>query len=412
GGGSKNTNKSSGGGGNLLAKLFGGGRDAEEDNAEAVIAAAPARKRTPKAAPPPPTPGVVLAALPARSLPVPTQSPRARTVAESVPVPVTVAAALAPTTQPVLPATTPEPTVDIASATAAPTYEIPVPSLRPAVLIARAEAPIDRRSAQELERALAASSQSAAQNIQVAAAPAPDGNDAIIAVLNADETAAVQAASTELAYALPIPQAAPARQEAATPASAVPTPEPLVAEDELAAPSVVAYAPPQRSLTDSDVPRLQPMARPTEAKSPTGKSGRVAVSATDNTLTGALTPQISTTPKEPRPTIADNLAVAAAPKPTIIPVDEIDQSRFGTWTTTNQSIAENGRVSETPDFIQNATRSVPNVVYTAGFSAAPPQSTDSFTGNAVTFLAFAKFENGVGDDGEGRGEPLQLSVPN
>lgn len=412
GGGSKSTSKSSsGGGGNLLAKLFGGGRDEEEDKAETVVAAAPAaRKRAPKAAPPPPTPGVVLAALPARALPVPTQSPRARSVAESVPVPVTVAAALAPATQPVLPAATPEPPVEIASAPAAPTYEIPVPSRRPAVLIARAESPIDRRSAQELERALAASAQPAEQNVQVATAPVPDGNDAIIAVLNADDTVAVQTASTELAYALPIPQAAPLRQETTALASAVPTPEPIVAEGAVETPSIVAYAPPQRSLTDSDVPRIQPMTRPAAAASPAGKSGRVAI--TDNTLTGALVPQISTTPKDPRPTVADNLAVAAAPKPSIVPVDEIDQSRFGTWTTTNQSIAENGRVSETPDFIQNATRSVPNVVYTAGFSAAPPQSTDSFSGNAVTFLAFAKFENGVGDDGEGRGEPLQLSVPN
>ena len=133
---------------------------------------------------------------------------------------------------------------------------------------------------------------------------------------------------------------------------------------------------------------------------------------TDNTLTGALVPQISTTPKEPRPTMADNLAVADAPKPSIIAVDKIDQSRFGIWTTTNKSIVEAGRASKHPDFIQNATRSAPNVVYTAGFSAAPPPSTNSFSGNAVIFLAFAKFENGVGNDGEGRGEPLQVSVPN
>ena len=411
GGGSTKSSGStkSGGGGNLLAKLFGGGRDEDEDNAEAVVAAAPARKAAPKAAPKPKaTPGTLIAALPARALPVPTISPRARSVVETVSAPVTIVAALAPTTEPILPPSA-EPAVEIASAPAAPTFEIPIPNRRPAVLIARAEAPINRRSAEQLERALAASSQTVEQNVQVALAPTPDGNDAIAAVLNGDGTTVDQAASTELAYVPPIPQAAPTRQETVALAAAIPTPKPLVAEIALDAPSVVAYAPPQRSLTD--VLSIQPITRPVAASSPSGKSGRVAA-PTDNTLTGALVPQISTTPKEPRPTMADNLAVADAPKPSIIAVDKIDQSRFGIWTTTNKSIVEAGRASKHPDFIQNATRSAPNVVYTAGFSAAPPPSTNSFSGNAVIFLAFAKFEKGVGNDGEGRGEPLQLSVPN
>lgn len=410
GGGSTKSNSSSGGGGNLLAKLFGGGRDAEEDNAEAVVAAAPARSAAAKATPKPkPTPGIVLAALPARDLPVPTLSPRARSVAETVPVPVTVAA-LAPTPEPIL-SPAPEPIAEVASEPTVPTYEIPIPNRRPAVLIARAEAPINRRSADQLEQALAASAQAAEQNVQVASAPVVNGNDAIAAVLNSDDTNVVdQAPSTELAYAFPIPQTAPERAETVSDvAAAIPTPKPLVPETTVEAPSVVAYAPPQRSL--ADIPIAQPMVRPATTPSSNGKSGRV-VTPTDNTLTGALVPQISTTPKDPRPTVADNLAVAAAPKPSIIPVDQIDQSRFGTWTTTSQSIAEAGRASKHPDFIQNATRSVPEVVYTAGFSAAPPLDTNKFSGNAVKFLAFAKFENGVGDGGQGRGEPLQLSVPN
>ena len=422
GGGSTKSSSGNSGGGNLLAKLFGGGRDEEEDKAQTVVAKAQARKAAPKAAPKPaPTPAILIAALPARALPLPTISPRARSVAKSVPVPVTIATALAPATQPIIPTTpvppvdvagvpdVPAPAVEVASIPDAPTYEIPVPNRRPAVLIARAEAPINRRTAQQLEQALAASAQAAEQNVQVASAPAPDGADAITAVLNANDTQRVEPASTELAYALPIPQAAPGRQQATTLASAVPTPEPLNQGVLEATPTVVAYAPPQRSLID--VPSALPAPRPAIAAAPSQKSGRVAVS-TDNTLTGALVPQISTTPKEPRPTMADNLAVAEAPKPSIIPVDQIDQSRFGVWTTTNQSIVENGRVSEHPDFIQNATRSAPEVVYTAGFSAAPPPSTNSFSGNAVVFLAFAKFENGVGNDSKGRGEPLQLSVPN
>lgn len=408
GGGSTTSKSSNGGGGNLLAKLFGGGRDAEEDEAETAIAAAPARRVAPKAAPKPKaTPGTVLAALPARQLPVPTLSPRAPSVAEAIPVPVTVAA-LAPTPEPII-SPTPEPPVDIASAPAAPTYEIPIPNRRPAVLIARAEAPINRRSAAQLEQALAATAQATEPTVQIASAEVPTGGDAIAAVLNGDETVPVQAASTELAYGLPIPQAAPRPQQAWPIAAAVPTPEPLVAPVTQQAATVIAYAPPQRSLID--LPSVQPTVRPATPPSPSGKSGRVAT-VTDDTLTGALVPQISTTPKDPRPTMADKLAVADAPKPSIIPVDQIDQSRFGTWTTTNKSIAEAGRASKHPDFIQNATRSVPNVVYTAGFSAEPPPDANKFSGNAVKFLAFAKFDSGVGNGGKGRGEPLQLSVPN
>ncbi len=399
GGGSSNSGSASSsnrGSGNLLAKLFGGGRDEEEDNAQAVVASAPARKAAPKAAPEPKkTPGTLIASLPARKLPKPATSPRAPSIAESVPVPVTVAAAVVPTPEPISQLTA-EPNVDALSAPAIAINQIPVPSPRPAVLIARADAPTDRQTAQQLEQAT-----------QVAKAPegAQTGNDAIIAVLNADQPVQAEQAEAELAYVPPIPQAAPVRAIPAALSANLPSPEAIIRNSTDLQPTQVAYAPPERTLPGAPTPR------PGLAAGKSGKSGRVLEPVTQTQL-AAINPDIGTTPKSARPTRADNFAVASTTKPSIVPVDEIDQSRFGTWTTTNQLIAEKGRVSETPDFIQNATRSAPDVVYTAGFTTQPPQSTNSFSGNAVVFLAFAKFENGVGNGGHSRGEPLQVSVPN
>lgn len=393
---------SSSGGGNLLAKIFGGGRDKEEDDAQATtVASAPARS-TRKAAPKPKqTPATLLASLSRRDLPKPIAAPRARPVQNSVPVAITA------TPEPVVPTPTPpvavpEPTVQVAAAPPAPLYAPPIPGSRPAVLIARAEPPIDRQSAAELEQAIQASNQNAGQTVEVASAPATpntDGARAIEQAINAADTAAP--ATTELAFALPIPQAAPSRP------SALPAPEPIARQTQTSlSETVVAYAPPQRS-TISDIVAPTPIARPDV---PAGKAGRV-VETQDELQTAALDPNIVTTPKTARPTSVDE-RFATTSSAAVVPVEDFDASRFGAWTTRNVSIAENGRADARPDFIKNATRAAPEVVYTAGFSNTPPPNTNSFSGNAVTFLAVAKFDNGTGSGGDGRGEPLQLSVPN
>ncbi|MDZ7823144.1 MAG: DUF882 domain-containing protein [Ahrensia sp.] len=415
------TKKRSGG---LLATLFGG-RDEEEDDAEVEVAEVPRAKITPSPAPapapaepavapsaieagrapaPPTTPGNLLAALPSNQLPIPNAAPRARANNQAVPVTVATAPATAVEAVPT-PVAAP---VEVAFAPPAPKLPIfvpPIPAQRPAVLIARAEAPIDRRSAQELEEALRAADKNAGQIIDVAAAApsADNGDDAIKAAINGVDA---KPATTELAYALPIPSPAP-RNRSGTQIAALPTPTPIrPTEPETAAPLEVAYAPPSADIVSAPATIS---ARP--AKNASGKSGRVVSSNTDETQTAALDNSVRTTTKYARPTTQD-ISAAENPKPAIVPAAQIDQSRFGSWTTANTSVATDGRAEAQPDFIQNATRAIPTVVYTAGFSKAPPPNTTGFSGNAVTFLAVAKFDNGVGDGGEGNGEPLQLSVPN
>lgn len=397
-----------GGGGNLLTALFGGGRDEEEDNAETEVASTPRAAVRSQPAAPANTPGTVLASLPSRSLPVPSFAPRNRAVESAVPVAIT-AAAPVPVAEP-----TPVPQVEVASAPEAPTYEIPVPSIRPNVLIARAEPPVDRQSAQALEAALASANQQPDP-----AQDASNGNDAIASAIDSNVEAAET--QTELAYAIPIPSPAPERETSAPVALAsLPTPEPVTRpakpaevtaqSDDSAAGTIAAYAPPNRGITlPSATPK--PVAAPVpELANGKPKSGRVTTK-TDETLTASLntSDQIATTAKNARPKASDTIAAAPAAK--IVPVDQIDQSRFGSWSTASASITQEGRASKRPDFIQNATRAVPNVVYTSGFSKDPPPDTNSFSGNAVTFLAVAKFEGGSGT-GQGRGEPLQIRVPN
>lgn len=407
--------KPNSGGGNLLAAIFRG-RDKEKDNNVPSKARKTATQRqAPKATPKPvDTPRTLLASLPRRSLPVPVAAPRARSVKQpAVPVAVQPVATSAPRpiipVEPVAPivplANTAPQTVEVASIPEpqTPDYVIPVPSRRPAVLIARTDAPLNRQSAQQLEAAINAANQTAPQ---VATAPTDilsDGGQAIAAVIDTAENPDEPA--TTLAYALPIPAPSPNRPSP-TQLAALPTNE---VESNLA-PTQVAYAPSNREIL---LPQPRPLARQGKATIPSnsGKSGRV-LQNTDQTQTAALDPVIPTTPKSGRPTVDDGVRIASTPEPKIVPADQINQDRFGSWTTASTSLIETGRVSAQPDFLQNAKRAVPNVLYTAGFSKEPPQETTRFSGNAVTFLAVAKFDSGVGSAGEGRGEPLQIRVPN
>ncbi|MEM5501809.1 DUF882 domain-containing protein [Ahrensia kielensis] len=389
-------------GGNLLTALFGG-RDEEEDNEETTVAAPQAPARAKAATRPADTPGTLLASLPTRSLPVPSSAPRNRATESAVPVAIS-----APVAAPIpAPAPTPVPQVEIASAPELPTYQIPVPSSRPTVLIARAEPPVDRQSAQDLENALARANQAPQAQPQ-----APDGNVAIAAAINSNVEATPEQEQTELAYAIPIPTPAPQRAVRETvELASLPTPKPLeraTSNETSPTETIAAYAPPDRGITipAATVPQTPVAASP----APTKPAAEPVANKPAETLVASLnvSDQTSSTAKGSRPTAKD-IASTAAPAAKIIPVEDIDKSRFGSWTTASASITQEGRASERPDFIQNATRAVPNVVYTSGFSKDPPPNTNSFSGNAVTFLAVAKFE---GNGGEGRGEPLQIRVPN
>jgi hypothetical protein len=115
---------------------------------------------------------------------------------------------------------------------------------------------------------------------------------------------------------------------------------------------------------------------------------------------------VETTLKAPRPSLhTASTQNAAASR--LVPADQIDPARYGTWTTAQLSVTDHGRLTERPAFIQNALREAPTTVYTKGFSRTAAPDPRRFSGNAVTFLAVAKFQGGKGGDGQ----PLTLKIP-
>lgn len=374
------------GGGNLLAALFGGGRDEEEDEAEATVAARPSVSvasapvasapvaSAPAASQPAQTPGTQVAALARNKLPIPLGAPRAADrgvpVAITPPAPIAVAAAPAPA---------PQAPVETQVAALAPevSYQPPVPGSRPAVLVARAPAPAERRTAREIEQALAAN--------DVPIPPAEDAAQrddaaAILAALAQSEPRTAQP-TQELAYAIPVPSSAPRDQiEAVTPA-------PVIAQERVDVASLNS---------DSRGGRLiVPGARP-----------QAPAAAPAETQTAALPADQLTTAKTARATVEMASLEPPAPRSKMV---AINPDRFGSWATTPASLTTQASANKRPDFIKNAQREAPEVVYTAGFSAAPPPDSSSFSGNAVTFLAVAKFSGGNGAGGNG--QPLELQIP-
>lgn len=373
--------------GNLLAALFGGGADEEEDTIES---AAPSRPSAPvQRAAPRQTPGTLLASLSPNVLPRPASAPRANRgggvpVAITPQAPVAAPAPVAPAVPVAPPVQAVQPDVQVASL---PDYQPPIPTNRPAVLIARVESTDqERRNAAEIEAALAVANATVqiaggTDNAQQAGRAAQ--REAIVAALQA-RPAPQTASNTQLAT-LPVPTSAPVRPSA----------------DDLPT-TVVAYAPP----TQTNLQAAQ--SEPTFEAEAITKAARLPVPALrarqDIVETAALTDEpIFTTPKAPRPTSEDTSAprtVRAQPAQTLAVGDHL---------TTTASLANSITAKERPDFMKNAQRAAPQVVYTQGFTRqVPPPATDRFTGNAVTFLAVAKFQGGVAG---GDGQPLQLQVP-
>jgi uncharacterized protein YcbK (DUF882 family) len=418
-GGGSNTERGSsgGGGGNLLANLFGRDND-DSGSASASRPSAPSRRQAA-----PETPGTALAALSRRDLPRPAVAPRA------APQPVT------PAPAPVAPApaaTAPQAPDAAPAATSTVGLRIPVPrALIPGV---RVGDPQPAQPPAAVEPAPAAAPV-AVPETQPAPAPAvPDGPATLLASLTppvprdrpsvaiasaepltirqtdpavetGDQAAALLAAADA--------QATASTDETPTLLAALPAPAPRPTD----APGVddpltqlAAYAP---------VEPMVPPTRPAPAAAAandgtTGRGGRIAVPAPrpdrtgeDAALAAALDTGVTTTAKSARPSARD--AVTAQP-PTVpvVPADQIDPARFGDWTVSVASVTAEGRPTERPEFLRNATRTAPDAVYTAGFSKAPPPDPSRLSGNAVTFLAVARFDGGQGG---GDGQPLQLQIP-
>lgn len=405
--GSGSDGGSGSGGGNLLANLFN--RDRGNDNEAASTprqtASAPSRARsTPAAAPA--TPRTLLAALPSSSLPVPSVAPRAQsggvpvtiTPQPAAPAPAT-AAPQPPATVPQAPAT-PAPVAEQAAEPVIANFEPPVPTRRPAVLVAAAEPPAIRQSAEEIERA-------------VARRPDPVTGDAATAILAAvspqAQPAVADTPAPSLLAGLPVPATRPALTGAT---------EPIAPASN--APQILASYAPQPSARPTLDPATRPQARPQDASqiaalSPAatqplgGKGARIAVPAPrpqepDLTMTAALYAGAATTPKSARPSPSD-AATARAPIVETEPL--INPARFGPRNTTPQMLTAENQMIQRPDFAKNVERGAPSTVYTAGFTKRAPVDPNRLSGNAVTFLAVARVAGARGGDGQ----PLQLQIP-
>ena len=340
----------------LIAALFGGGND------EGAATTRPARRAaTPaqpvRAAEPPQTPATVIASLTARETPLPVSAPRAPR---------------AP--RPIIPLTDERPVAvaSVGQSAPRPLALVPDNGATPLIPGLDKEARPGRRSAAEIEALL---------------------NGVPVENTQARPAAVTVAASTEPARttvsaepALPVPVPAPRRQVAA---------EPAVEVASLPVPSLRERLADTAPATAVAIPVERP------------ELGSVSLAAlapnADARIRAAYDTGVVTTAKTVRPAIQQR---GTGPKVKLISADDIDPARFGNWTTLSISITDHGRSSEPPAFIENARREAPTEVYSQGFQHLPAPDPRRFSGNALTFLAVARFPGEGGD-----GEPLTLQIP-
>nr|WP_306048216.1 DUF882 domain-containing protein [Oceaniradius stylonematis] len=404
-GGGDSERGSSGGGGNLLANLFGRDND-DGASAGASQPSAPSRRQAA-----PETPGTALAALSGRDLPRPAAAPRAvpQPVAPAAVAPATIAAA------PQAPETPPAATSTVGLRLPVPRALIPGVRVgdpqpaQPPAAAAPAPAPVVAPAAPPPAPA-PAEPDGPATLLASLTPPVPRDRPAIAARPAGDQAVALLAAAE--AGTAPAPVAG----EAPTLLAALPAPAPRPADASQAADpltQLAAYAPVE-PMVPPTAPAPAAVSASDDSEDTTGRGGRIAIPAPrpdradeDAILAAALDTGVTTTAKSARPSARDAVSVQPPTVP-VVPADRIDPARFGDWTVSVASVTAEGRPTERPEFLRNATRDAPDAVYTAGFSKAPPPDPSRLTGNAVTFLAVARFD---GDQGGGDGRPLQLQIP-
>jgi uncharacterized protein YcbK (DUF882 family) len=340
----------------FLANLFGGGADEDEDSADVQVAsAAPARSpatiaasgkaAVAAAATEPASPAAIIAALPAKSIPLPGVAPRPD-------VDVGVAAAPAPAVEEpaspypqlaLLKVPLPTPRPDYTPPSAAP---LPV---EPPVQVASAEA---APSAAEL-RGVQEATANAAAGLQQATAPAT------------------------LAAYVPLPTSRPATEADVTMA-ALSKPHTTLGK---AQSSEAAFARAEaKEMIDQKLARL--------ASAPSA-SPRLALIAREagTDASSVLSTGPRTTDKGARPTMADE---RPDPRSIAIPVPR----QVARWALSNEPVTLDTRGTTAPSFAHAFVRSAPQMVYTAGFQTASAQpDPNRFTGHAVVFLSVARFQN-------------------
>jgi len=384
---------------NLFAAIFGGGADEEEESSGevAVVAAASSRveKQTAKKAvaeqrqpqpqddkklpaiqivspdqaqrteipqvaeaeePREETPETIIAALPARSVPVPMLAPRpdaevgptVAALAEAEQVPFGAAAAPLPEEAPAAKAEQ----VPFGAAAA------PLPEEAPA---AKAELALGiplptRRPDYAAQAAVLAEA-------DVATAPV------LLAMAAADEA--------QMSAFAPLPSSRPSEAEAVFDLAAVPAtrPEPAstgtVPADSKAALEAVIKSNGARvaALATTVTPRAAVASRP---------AGTDAASALDS--------GVKTTRKSPRPSARDT---KPDPKPVVVAA----QPQAARWVLHSDYVTTAGQNTTAPSFAYNIVRTAPRAVYTAGFQQGDQVAdANRFSGKAVEFLSVARFQ--------------------
>lgn len=356
-----------GGGGGLLATLFGGGGGADDEEDVAVAAApaqaAPQRREaapTP-AAPVAETPETIIAALPARAVPVPLAAPRPQAEVGAVPAAPTVAAAA------MADGFDASAAPDTAAATATEVaLNIPLPTRRPDYTPAPAEA----------ADALVASIKTPETGVPIAALlaerPSRSGSDAIAQILTDEPKLA--GGETQVVSAEPAVGDGRTAGEifalAALPEAA--TAEPFDLDASRRANGIDAREAAQ-AIKQQQVAALESSPRAALIARTEGTSPMHAIES-----------GVRTTAKLGKPKAADaqerrSRNVEASPE-------------VARWALEPGRVEEVQTGTTAPSFAYNIVRTPPAQIYTAGFQRSETQPDASrFSGKAVEFMSVARF---------------------
>lgn len=344
-------------GGGFLSAFFSGGQDDEEDRVQA--ATEPKRVKTIPAPAPaeqqPQTPEMIIAALPARDVPLPLAAPRPK---------IEVGYAAEPVAETLAGQIPPEPSEPVVTAA----LDIPFPTPRPSKALDTA-----------ITQRIAAGTDVETTTGTVIAAAGKDGiEDALAIMSNSD----AEDGKGGRIVAVPLPEFRPARQ---------------------GEPVVVAALPDDGPVLDVGNSRFAvPVLRDTGDSAKADRVGSITSAANDRKTAASPREFIlaSTEPIDPLEAVATDIRtteksgkpVAADQRPErqvmIVPLPENLSRRAFTKT----HIARVRGHSIAPSFEFDLVGRAPREIYTAGFSrTAKIDNPYRFTGKAVQFLSVAKF---------------------
>lgn len=370
----------------LFAAIFGGGSDEEEDNSDAVTPATrPARATAPARQQPAPPAAVpeapvqqqretMVAALPAREVPIPMEAPRPEAgVQAQEPEAVTPIALQNVPIPGSKPAQAPEAQDAIAQIASADADTAPATEEAQVALTGFVPIPATRPERAEDETQLIAAVIPATRPARPGEEAATSGQDAIAAIVNDNENQALAA----VAEPSPIQTASLSQ-----PKDAAPETEKLALaskNDEIGA----LIAPPEESNMDSaPVPaaKPQPARVATIVRASAAHRHKQQVASAANSA-GA---NVRSTAKGGRYAAQAEAKPRAVVQPASMPGSDVAIS--------TASVSRVVPVTN-PVLRSDAMRSAPTMVYTTGFQQGnlPSETADKFKGKAVTFLSVAKF---------------------